>query len=148
MTDPRNELLQIVADYEAAARVLPAAGPDAASRFSALWPAIESALGCVRRIVTAVEVRSREAQERFRQVANQARRYLQQALTDMHRHASLSVFDLLRGIKNLLQDLIHNRLVNEDRLLTLGSSDVKAILSHLKFPPRKGSKLRAALDAA
>lgn len=148
MTDPKRELLHLIEGYEAAARVLPTYGPDAASYFSALRPAIESTLGCVRRLVNAVRVHSRSDQERFRQVVAQARNYLKQALADMCEHAAICVYELLRGIKHLLQDLIHNKLIDEDRMLAFERSDLVAILAHLKFPPRKGSKLRAALDAA
>ena len=148
MTEAKRELLQLIEGYEAAARVLPTSGPDAASYFSALRPAIESTLGCVRRLVNAVRVQSRSEQERFRQVLSQARNYLEQALADMYEHSVVCVYELLRGIKHLLQDLIHNRLVDEDRVLAFERSDLVAILANLKFPPRKGSKLRTALDAA
>ncbi|HEX7005185.1 MAG TPA: hypothetical protein VF168_13455 [Trueperaceae bacterium] len=148
MNDPKRELLQLIDGYESATKLLPSVGPDAASYFSALRPAIESTLGCVKRLVNAVKVQSRSEQERFRQVVSQARSYLQQALADMYQHASVSVYELLRGIKHLLQDLIHNRLVDEERILSFDRTDLKAILEHLKFPPRKGSRLRAVLEAA
>ena len=148
MNDPKRELLQLIESYESAAHVLPASGPDAASYFSALRPAIESTLGCLKRLVNAVKVQSRNERERFRQVVTQARSYLQRAIADMYEHAVVSVYELLRGIKHLLQDLIHNRLVDEDHVLSFDRSDLKAILEHLKFPPRRGSKLRAALEAA
>ena len=148
MSEPKRELLQLIQGYEAAARVLPTSGPDAASYFSALKPAIESTLGCVRRLVSAVKVHSRGEHERFRQVVSQARSYLDRALADMHEQAIVSIYELLRGIKHLLQDLIHNRLVDEDSVRKLERTDLDAIRSNLKFPPRKGSKLRAALDAA
>ncbi|MEX2535251.1 MAG: hypothetical protein WD273_06570 [Trueperaceae bacterium] len=148
MTDPKSELLQVIESYESAALVLPTSGPDAASYFSALRPAIESTLACLKRLVSTVSVKSLSEQERFRQVVSQARSYVRHALADMYEHSVVCVFDLLRGIKQLLEDLIHNRLIDEDRVLLFDRSDLVAILRHLKFPPRRGSKLRAALDAA
>jgi ElaB/YqjD/DUF883 family membrane-anchored ribosome-binding protein len=147
MTDPKTELLQIIANYEAAARVLPGSSPDAASYYSALRPTIESAMRCLERLAQAVSVRSRADVERFRQVVGQARNYLKNALADMYEHTLVCIYDLLRGIKNLLQDLVHNRLLDEDLLLAFDRKDLLAILAHLKFPPRKGSRLRAAFDS-
>lgn len=148
MTNPKTELLRVIESYEAAARVLPGSSPDAASYYSALRPTIESTMRCLKHLAQTVSLRSREDQERFRQIIGQARTYLQNALADRYEHALVCVYDLLRGIKNLLQDLIHNRLLDEDSLLAFDRSDLRAILAHLKFPPRKGSRLRAVLEAA
>lgn len=148
MTDPKNELLQVIESYQAASRVLPGFSPDAANYYSALRPTIESAMRCLERMAQAVSLRSRGDLERFRQVVGQARTYLSKALADKYEHTLGCIYDLLRGIKNLLQDLVHNRLLDEERLLSFDRTDLAAILAHLKFPPRKGSRLRAALDAA
>jgi hypothetical protein len=147
MTDPKFELLEVIESYESAAKVLVSSNADAASYFSGLRPTIESATACLRRLVNTIDVRSRSDQERFRQVLGQARSFLSNALADMHKHALVCVYDLLRGVKTLLQDLIHLGLVDEDRVLAFERSDIDAIARNLKFLPRRGSKLRAAIDS-
>lgn len=147
MTNAKSELLQVIDNYQTAARILPGASADAESYFSGLRPTIESAVRCLQSLAQAVRLRSTSDQERFRQVLGQARSFLDKAFADMHDHPLVCVYDLLRGVKNLVQDLIHSRLIDEERLLSFDRSDVIAIRALLKFPPRQGSKLRTALDS-
>jgi AraC-like DNA-binding protein len=148
MNNHKSELLHVIEGYRAAARILPESSADAASYFGALRPTIDSALRCLQRLAQAVTVRSSSDLERFRQVLGQARRFLDKALADVHEHPLVCIYDLLRGAKNLLQDLIHGRLVDAERLLSFDRSEVAAIRALLKFPPRKGSRLREVLYSA